>query len=303
MDEQSLLQLIQRHARRHAPRWLELGIGDDCAIIRPAGSGEDWLLTTDMVLEDRHFRLATHPAQAVGYRTLARGLSDIAAMGGEPRLALLSMCAGAGTGARWLDRFFRGFHRLAAEANTVLVGGDMARAEKFGCDIVVAGVVPPGKALRRDGARPGDRIYVSGRLGGSALGLRTMRGAAWKVHLYPQPRLRLGRFLREKLKATAAMDLSDGLSIDLYRLCLASKVAAELDRNPPVFKGASLEDALHGGEDYELLFTLPPRTKPPASFEGLELTCIGTIREGEPGLVLFRGERLAPGGWDHFRRR
>jgi len=303
MDEQSLLQLIQRHAVRSAPSWLRLGIGDDCAIIRPSGACQDWLLTTDMVLEDRHFRLSTHPARAVGHRTLARGLSDIAAMGGEPRLALLSMCAGSGTDAGWLDRFFRGFHRLAAATGTVLVGGDMARSDKFGCDIVVAGVVPPGKALRRDGARPGDRIFVSGRLGGSALGLRTMRGAAWKVHLYPQPRLRLGRFLRERLKATAAMDLSDGLSIDLYRLCLASGVAAELDQDPPTFRGASLEDALHGGEDYELLFTLSPRTRPPASFQGLELTCIGTIREGEPGLVLFKGRRLAPGGWDHFRRR
>jgi len=303
MDEIKLLRLIQSHAPALKHPALVQGIGDDCAIFRPPGSPEDWLVTTDMVLEDRHFRHATHPAGAVGYRTLARGLSDIAAMGAEPRFCLLSLALAEWTDRRWISGFFRGFYRLAAEARTALVGGDLARAEKFGCDIVVCGAVPKGKALRRDGARPGDAIYVSGRLGGSALGLRTMRGPAWKVHLRPQPRLRLGRWLRESMRATAAMDLSDGLSLDLHRLCLASGLAAGLDREPPAFPGASLADALHGGEDYELLFTLPPRARPPAEFESLPLTRIGTMREGKPGLVRLLGRRLEPGGWDHFRPR
>jgi thiamine-monophosphate kinase len=240
-----------------------------------------------MVLEDRHFRRATHPASAVGYRVLARGISDVAAMGATPRFCLLSMALAPWTDSRWLARFFRGFHRLGAETGATLVGGDLAKAEKFGCDIVVCGSVPRGTALRRDAAR---------------LGLRRMRGKAWQVHLRPRPRLALGRFLRECLRATAAMDLSDGLSLDLRRLCLASGVSAELDREPPAFPGASLQDVLDGGEDYELLFTLPARVQPPADFEGLPLTRIGTIGRGRSGLVRLLGQRVRPGGWDHFRR-
>jgi len=302
MDETTLLRLIQRHAPALRSKCLIEGIGDDCAVFRPQGSREDWLITTDMVLEDRHFRRATHPATAVGHRTLARGLSDIAAMGGEPRFALLSLAVSPWAGSRWLVAFFRGFHALARQARTPLIGGDLAKAEKLGCDIIVCGAVPRGTALRRDGARPGDSIFLSGRLGGSALGLRAMRGRARRAHLFPQPRLRLGGLLRQRLGATSAMDLSDGLSIDLQRLCAASGVSAELDREPPVFPGASLEDALHGGEDYELLFTLPPGSRPPEQYEGLPLTRIGTIRKGSPGRVLLCGKPLAPGGWDHFRR-
>jgi len=303
MDELRLLEIIRSCAPALHPPGLVTGIGDDCAIFRPRGGTEDWLLTTDMVLEDRHFRRTTHPASAVGYRVLARGLSDIAAMGAEPRFCLLLLALAEWAGGRWIRQFFGGFYRLAAETGTALVGGDLARADKVGCDIVAIGAVPRGKALRRDTARPGDGIYVSGKLGGSALGLRLMRGRAWQVHLRPRPRLELGRFLRESLRATAAMDLSDGLSLDLYRMCLASGLSAELDREPPVFPGASIEDALHGGEDYELLFTLPPRARPPAQFDGLPLTRIGTVREGKPGLVRYLGRRLERGGWDHFRQR
>ncbi len=301
MDESCVLRLIGRHAPRLRPGFLVEGIGDDCAIFRPAGATEDWLVTTDMLIEGRHFQRETHPASALGHKTLARGLSDIAAMGGVPRFSLLSMTVARWTDARWLRDFFRGFHALSRQERTPLVGGDLARADKFACDIIVCGAAPRGEALRRDGARPGDGIYVSGWLGGSALGLRAGRGKARQVHLRPQPRLRLGRRLR-RLGATAAMDLSDGLSLDLHRLCLASGAAAELDREPPVFPGAAVEDALHGGEDYELLFTLPPGARPPRSFEGLPLTRIGTIRSGRPGRVLLRGRPLAPGGWDHFRR-
>ncbi len=303
MNEIGLLRWIECRVPTPAHRTLVRGIGDDCAVFRPPGSKEDWLLTTDMVLEDVHFLRNAHPAAAVGYRVLARGLSDIAAMGAEPRFCLLSLAVAPWTDSRWLGGFFRGFFRLARETGTTLAGGDLAHSGKLGCDIVVCGAVPRGKALRRDGAHPGDGIYVSGRLGGSALGLRSRRGRAWRFHLYPQPRLRLGRFLRESLHASAAMDLSDGLSLDLHRLCLASRVSAELEREPPGFPGANLEDALHGGEDYELLFTLPPHARPPADFEGVPLTRIGTIREGRAGVIRLRGRRLAPGGYDHFRPR
>ncbi len=306
------LELIKRIAARAPGRGLALGIGDDCAVYRPR-AGEDLLFTTDMMIEDVHFRGAggsacpgqakrPAPPEAVGWKTLARGLSDIAAMGGTPRFCLLSLAVAPWVDQRWIDRFYTGFLRLALKHGVALAGGDLAHAERVACDIVVCGSVARGKALRRDGARTGDHIYVSGRLGGSALGLATGAGAAWKKHLKPEPRIALGRFVREKLRATACMDLSDGLSLDLYRLCLASGVAAEIEGPIPTFRGATLEQALDGGEDYELLFTVRPRIEVPRSFEGLPLARIGTIRKGRPGLVEFEGCPLPPRGYDHFRR-
>jgi thiamine-monophosphate kinase len=280
-----------------------LGIGDDCAIFRPRGSREDLLFTTDLLIEDVHFQRATHSAADVGWKALARGLSDIAAMGGEPRFFLLSLAVADWADQRWVDGFYSGLLRLANRAGVSLIGGDVARSSQLTCDIVVCGAVPWGQALRRDSARPGDGICVSGRLGGSALGLAEGPSgprAAWRRHRHPEPRLALGRFLRERLKATAAMDLSDGLSIDLQRLCMASKVSASIEM-PPRFPGATVEQALHGGEDYELLFTVPQRTRVPARSEGLQLTRIGTIEKGSPGVVLLDGAPLEPLGYDHFR--
>ena len=278
-----------------------LGIGDDCAIVRPRGGHEDLLFTTDMLLEGVHFRRATHTAEDAGWKALARGLSDIAAMGGVPRFFLISLAVGRQAGPQWVDGFFRGALKLGRRENVVLVGGDLARSGRVACDIVVCGALPRGMALRRDGARAGDAIYVSGRLGGSALGLATRRGAAWRRHVRPEPRLALGRFLRERLQATAAMDLSDGLSLDLRRLCLASRCRAEIDP-PPRFPGATLEQALHGGEDYELLFTVRAGTRVPEQFENIPLTCIGVMRRGRPGEVRLEGRVLAPLGYDHFRK-
>jgi thiamine-monophosphate kinase len=190
---------------------------------------------------------------------------------------------------------------LAGRAGAALIGGDLARTDRVMCDIVVAGTVPRGKALRRDGARAGDAIYVSGALGGSALGLAAGRGKAWLRHKRPEPRLALGRFLRSRLGVTSAMDLSDGLSLDLHRLCAASGLRAEISA-PPVYRGATLAQALHGGEDYELLFTTPPRATVPEEFEGLTLTRIGTMRKGAAGVVEMDGAPLPPLGYDHLRR-
>jgi thiamine-monophosphate kinase len=296
-EESILARLKQRVAIPRGSR-IVAGIGDDCAIFRPPGAREDLLFTTDLLIEGVHFK--RHTPSMVGHKALARGLSDIAAMGGDPLFCLLSLGLPDWAGRAWVDRFYAGFLKLAASARTVLVGGDLSRSERVVCDIVVAGSVPKGRALRRDGARPGDAVYVSGQLGGSALGLATRRGRAWKRHTHPEPRLALGRYLRQKLRATAAMDLSDGLSLDLRRLCMASKVAAEIEA-PPVFPGAMLEQALHGGEDYELLFTVPPGTRVPARFEKLPLTRIGVIRRGPPGRVLLSGRPLMPLGYDHFR--
>ena len=276
------------------------GIGDDCAILRPRGGAQDLLFTTDLLIEGVHFERTTHPAAVVGQKALARGLSDIAAMGGDPLFCLLSLGLPQWAGDGWVDRFYDGLLKLAKATGVVLAGGDLARTKTAVCDIVVAGSVPKGCALRRDGARPEDAIYVSGKLGGSALGLATKKGRAWQRHLRPEPRLALGRYLRETSHATAAMDLSDGLSLDLRRLCIASNVAAEIE-TPPVFPGASLEQALHGGEDYELLFTVRHATRVPVRFGDLPLTRIGVIRRGPPGRVLLDGRPLEPLGYDHFR--
>jgi thiamine-monophosphate kinase len=276
-----------------------LGIGDDCAIYRPRGSADDLLFTSDMCIEDVHFLRETHRPTQAGRKALVRSLSDIAAMGGAPRLCLVSLCVPGWAGSAWVDRFFDGILDLAATTGTVLAGGDLSHGESLACDVTVCGAVPRGTALRRSGARPGHDIYVSGSLGGSALGLETKKGKALRRHLCPEPRLALGKFLREKLRATSAIDLSDGLSLDLRRVCLASGVDAEIVA-PPRFLGASLEQVLHGGEDYELLFTVPGGFQVPDRFEGLPLTRIGSIVRGEGGVVRLDGEPLPALGYDHF---
>jgi thiamine-monophosphate kinase len=298
--EVEILESIRLRTCLPAKRGLALGIGDDCAIYRPRGAPEDLLLTTDLLLEDVHFRHQTHPPEALGHKALARGLSDIAAMGGAPRFCLVSLAAGARADRRWIDRFYTGLLRLARISGAPLAGGDLAHAAKTACDIVVCGAVPRGSALRRDGARAGHAIYVSGRLGGSALGLESRTGKAWLRHLRPQPRLALGVFLRQRIGASAAMDLSDGISLDLRRMALASGLEAAIEP-PPRFPGASPEQALHGGEDYELLFTVGPRVKVPPRFGSIPLTRIGIMRRGRAGAVYLSGELLPALGYDHFR--
>ena len=271
---------------------LILGIGDDCAIFRPR-PGEDFLFKTDQFVEDAHFRRDQSPA-LIGQRALARALSDIAAMGGDPLVCLVSLAIPPDLGENWIKSFYRGLLRIARGTGTTLGGGDLGHSEKIYCDVALCGSVPRGQALRRDGARPGDSIYVSGRL-----------GKPWDRPI--APRLGLGRSLRGL--ATACMDISDGIALDLHRLCMASGVAAELDQ-VPIVKGATLERALHGGEDYELLFTMPaaePRATGSAgngAKNNVPRGCVrvGTIVRGKPGSVLFHGQPLPPRGYDHFRK-
>ena len=273
-------------------RWIRArgkGIGDDCAVL-PGGRGNDLLVTTDMLIEDVHFR-RTDAAALVGHQALARGLSDIAAMGGQPRWCLLSLALPEWATPAWIKRFFAGLLALAKTHRTTLVGGDTSHARQATADIVVIGEAPHGEELRREGARPGDGIYVSGRLG--AAGVRQY--AAVKI----EPRLGLGRFLRSR--ATACMDITDGLSLDLHRLCLESRAAAVIDRPLPVAAGATLEQALHAGEDYELLFTA--RSEPPRSHRGVPLTRIGSIVKGPAGRIELFGDRHTPRGYDHLRAR
>jgi thiamine-monophosphate kinase len=299
-DESTITEKLRKTARIPPGSPVVLGIGDDCAIYRPRGSAEDLLFTCDLVIEDVHFVRETHTAADLGHKALARGLSDIAAMGGEPRFCLVALCLPAwASHPKWADKFFGGLLELAGDSATVVAGGDLSHGEKLACDVTVCGAVPRGTALRRDGARPGHDVYVSGELGGAALGLESLKGKARRRYLRPEPRLALGRFLRDKLRATAAMDLSDGLSLDLRRLCLASGVAAKIVA-PPCFPGAGLARSLHGGEDYELLFTVRTGTRVPKQFEGVRLTRIGTIVKGPAGTVQLDGEPLPPLGYDHF---
>ena len=271
------LALVDRLRRLSLPsKNLTLGIGDDCAIYRPR-AGEELLFTTDQMIEGVHFTRAQN-AGAIGERALARSLSDIAAMGGEPRFSLVALAASE---TKWIEGFYRGLLRLAKRTGVALAGGDLARDVKFHCDVMVCGSVPRGKALRRDGAHAGDSIFVSGRL-----------GKPWDRRI--EPRLALGQSLRGL--ATSCIDLSDGLSLDLHRLCVASGFAAEIDR-VPIFRGSTEERALHGGEDYELLFTMPEGAKAPRG-----VTRIGRVVRGVAGQIHFQGRRLEARGYDHFRK-
>lgn len=268
------LEIIERLRRRFPTKGkgLILGIGDDCAIFRPPGSREDLVFTTDQLIEGVHFRPRT-PAHRIGQKAMGRALSDIAAMGATPRFSLISLAIPKSFN---ITGFYDGVNRF----DVPVAGGDLARSKSIACDVVICGSVPRGTALRRDGAKPGDTIYVSGPLGANALsGYRKM----------PEPRLTLGRKLRGR--ATACMDISDGLSIDLYRLCKASGTGAFL-HNIPVASGATQELALHGGEDYELLYT----------GRNLSGIAIGVMNDGPAGLVTYNGYPIPPQGWDHFSR-
>lgn len=263
------------------------GIGDDCAILR-RGAKEDLAFTSDFLLEDRHFTRAAHSPADIGHKALARSLSDLAAMGAEPVFCLVSLAIPRDLAGPWLTRFYKGLIELATRYKTALAGGDLARFEKIIVDVICCGRVPRGKALLRSAAKPGDRVYVTGTLGKS-----------WRRNLRPEPRIQAGIALRH-FGVRAAIDLSDGLSLDLRRLCLESKVSAEINADLPIARGATLEEALNGGEDYELLFTAPPNRRIPPKIEKLPITRIGLITRGPAGRVLFHGRPLEPKGFDHF---
>ena len=329
--ELDVLRAIRRRAAKGARgRDLRLGIGDDCALLR-LRDGEELAVTTDLSIAGRHFRLEWHPPEVVGWRTLARGLSDLAAMGARPVAAFLSLglprelTVPAPGRKSWVDRFLDGFFSLAEAHKTPLAGGDLAEAPVALADIVLVGAVPRGTALLRSGTRPGDLLYVTGSLGGAAAGLKMLAELAvgesgpmpdqWNdslsAQLRPKPRIQTGLSLRRRGLATAAIDISDGLSTDLAHLCEESGVRAMIQAGRlPIAADASLEQALHGGEDYELLFTARPGTRIPLSIAGVAVTQIGEITApdrgkpgGEPTLLLATGcivEPLEPRGWEHF---
>lgn len=288
-----------------------VGIGDDCAVVA-VPKGSEALVTTDFSLEGVHFRREWHPPDVVGHRCLARGLSDIAAMGGTPHSAFLSLALPRELPQRWVDQFFAGFLKLAKRYRVRLAGGDVAESHAgVLADIVVLGSVPKGKAVLRSGAKVGDFVYVTGTFGASVATLDLLRQGkkprrtAHRRHFYPDPRLDVGRYLRERKLASAMIDTSDGLSVDLQHICEESKVGAVVyaESLPRVAGPKGLEFALHGGEDYELLFTAPKRKPVPDEIAGVPVTRIGEIVHGKAVKVAAadgRLRKLKAGGWEHF---
>jgi thiamine-monophosphate kinase len=235
-------------------------------------------------------------------------------MGGTPLACFLSLGLPGKLPQKWIDDFFRGLQALARQFHIQLAGGDLSSAPKIVADIMVLGKVPAGRAVLRSGARAGDRIYVTGALGGSAATLKQLfagkkiKAAKSSPHFYPQPRIAVGQWLQQHGLPTAMMDLSDGISVDLAHICKESGVSAQIcAADIPIAKGANLQLALHGGEDYELLFTAPPKAKLPRQITGVLVTEIGMIKKqsnyssaiqilGENGKV----QPLQQGGWQHF---
>ncbi len=329
MGELALIEQIRRTFQGRS-RGVSLGIGDDCAILRPPARHEI-LVTTDFSLENRHFRRDLHPPSSVGHRCLARGLSDLAAMGARPLAAFLSLALPGELlrtrkGQQWVAGFFDGLRHLAQQHSTPLAGGDTSESPSglILADIILIGTAPQGRALRRSEARAGDALYVTGSLGGAHAELTALlaanRPSRAKVsqshpHFFPQPRLAVGAALLQRRLATAAIDLSDGLSTDLTHLCESSHLRAEIDAAAiplhPLARKLSASDALNaalnGGEDYELLFSAPAAKRIPSKIAGVPITRIGTLHAAsakKPRILLNRpGERpteLTPGGWQHF---
>lgn len=324
------------------PSSLLTGIGDDAAVFRSA-QGRDTVITTDLLVEDVDFyRTITKPAD-LGHKALAVSLSDVAAMGARPRLALLSLGVPQTTWeSHFLEDFYTGLLALAATHGVLLAGGDLSRTpDRIVIDSIILGEVAAGRAVLRSNAHVGDQIFVTGALGGAAAGLRLLEKSLTLSpdlthdlpvefdqlavrQTRPEPRIAWGAFLGDEGLATAMIDLSDGLSSDLAHLCRESEVGALLDWSQiPVhpslrhdgalahnsFTHAVVSDAhqlaLHGGEDFELLFTVNPRDllKLPRDLEGVPATRIGEITEPSEGIKLqrhHRVEELKPAGFEHF---
>lgn len=319
---------------------LAVGIGDDAALLTPTRGQQ--VLTCDWFLEGTHFLRNVHPPDSVGWKCLARALSDIAAMGGTPRVFLLSLALPESLTGGWLDEFVVGLSRASSTYGCALAGGDTTRSETVLISVSVIGDVQRRKGLLRSGARPGDLIYVSGTLGEAEAGLRKLRlhrkgedesvtaqlsgtcrnvrsqSSSLRKHLYPEPRLKIGQWLTDTHVGSSAMDLSDGLSTDLARLCAASGVGAVIDAARLPISGGTIAGlnqgeraerlglALNGGDDYELLFTVSRSQSHlvPEQIAGVTLSAVGQITARRT-ILLRDGSKttaLGPRGWDPFAR-
>jgi thiamine-monophosphate kinase len=332
--------LIPHPSPLRSPSALRKGIGDDAAVIRQF-DGRETVITSDLLVEDIDFRRATCPPDLLGHKALAVSLSDVAAMGARPRWALVALGVPSDVWKTdFVDEFYEGFFALAERYDVKLVGGDVSRTpERIVVDSIVMGETQTGRAVLRSGARTGDHIFVTGTLGGAAAGLRFLEGGAFSQRrlpdgrerrartrriveklmlrqLRPQPRVEWGALLGAESLATAMIDLSDGLSSDLAHLCDESGVGALLEagRVPvdtlvrEVCGRRALDPlalALHGGEDFELLFTVRPRDlqRLPRRLGKVPATYIGDVTTRAQGIRIAEGRRVWPlkeGGFKHF---
>jgi thiamine-monophosphate kinase len=329
-SESQLIELIRKRflssgIKQMRKGGLRVGIGDDAAVLRSA-SGSEWVITTDAFLENVHFIRNIHEPFAVGYKALARATSDIAAMGARPRYFFLTLGLPESCTGEWFNGFTKGMARAAREFGLVLAGGDTTKYPEVIITLTILGESKKERAILRSGAKPGDLLCVSGRLGEAELGLRVIQQKAWnqkrwpklvKKHFYPQPRLALGEWLASHRYASSMIDTSDGLSTDLNHVCKASGVGARVwaEKIPAVelppelssLKLSALNLALHGGEDYELLFTVPKKfsRRLPREIENVPVTVIGEITREKTVLLIETdgsAKPLKPLGWDPFRK-
>jgi len=329
-----LMREIPSRAGKAHPSDALLGIGDDAAVMR-LSPGCHSVVSTDAFIEGSHFRARIHPPYAVGYKALARAVSDLAAMGATPRYFLLMLALPARRTGSWLRWFARGMGHAARLFHMRLIGGDVSRDDHVVASVTVIGEALRKRVLTRSGGHAGDAVYVTGRLGAAQSGLEIVSregrraflrraGSYWiHRHVFPIPRLAIGQMLASRRLASAAMDISDGLSTDLARLCAASRVGAVVHAAALPLAGkehswhgepsalgdrdSDLRRALHGGEDYELLFTVPRRlvSRVPSGFRGVPITRIGELTARRAILLETNGQtrKLRALGWDHFSRR
>jgi thiamine-monophosphate kinase len=318
LSEDGLIAAIGRVLSGSGPEVI-VGPGDDAAVVRP-GSGE-LVLTTDAMVDGVHFLTDRTTPRDLGYKAIAVTVSDIAAMAGSPRFALCALTLTEAVDAAWVVEVAGGMRECCDEFALSLVGGNLSRGRELSIVVSMTGEIGPGRAVRRSGARPGDRIVVTGSLGGAAAGVRVASQRSWtdderdalRRSMRPVPRVGEAAILAA-CGATSMMDVSDGLALDLSRLCGASEVGARIEvARLPVHPAATVAEALGGGEDYELLTTLPggdaveaARTDLREGF-GVSLSEIGDIIDvkGEETLVIVDEDgterALMAEGWDHFR--
>ena len=316
ISEDALLGAIRKVLSGPGPE-VRVGVGDDAAVVAP-GTG-DLVLTTDALVEGTHFTLPTTTARDLGYKAIVVNLSDVAAMAASPRYALCALTLSPSVDAAWVMELFGGMREACDEYALWLVGGNLARGSEVTVGVTAVGEVAPGRASTRSGAHPGDVLVVTGDLGAAAAGVRLAahpprapsaeeRAASRRL---ARPVARVGEAgVLAAHAASAMIDVSDGLALDLSRLCEASGVGARLEVGAvPVAAAATVAEALGGGEDYEILATLPDAAAATAAADdlreafGVELTTIGTITGS--GLVALTPDGdespLQPTGWDHFR--
>ena len=296
------VRLIERLRRVLGPPGpgVRVGIGDDAAVLT---ARRGWtLLASDMCVEGVHFRLtgrAGTPPEWVGWKALAVNVSDIAAMGGLPQAAVVSLGAPPQAPVREIERIYRGLRRCAKRFGISVVGGDTVRAPRLVIDVAILGTVAPGRAVLRSGARVGDALFVTGRLGGSYASGRHARFV---------PRVREAQALLKRVRVHAMMDLSDGLALDLWQMARASRVTLRIEaaRIPRHAAAKTLHHALQDGEDFELLFAVAPRdaARVPRRLGACPVTRIGRVVRRGAGVELAKADgrmqRVRPSGFRHF---